>query len=117
MRDKGEHMSTDVPVTPEQSPTDSAQARIEEIRAIVQKIPNFVIPTSKGAGRRLARTASVPKKFVELTAVAVRNSATLVRPSGQDLAQDRDLASFAQAYPAVADDLEAQPHFTPPRIP
>ncbi len=104
-------MSTEVPVSPEQSHTDSAQARIEEIRAIVQKIPNLVIPTSKGASRRLNKTASVPKKFVELTAVAVRNNATLVRPSGQDLAQDRDLASYAEAYPAVADELEAQAHF------
>src|ERR1019366_6937300 len=111
MRDKGEHMSTEVLVPPEQSHTDSAQARIEEIRAIVQKIPNLVIPTSKGASRRLNKTASVPKKFVELTAVAVRNNATLVRPSGQDLAQDRDLASYAEAYPAVADELEAQAHF------
>ncbi len=104
-------MSTEVPVPPEQSHTDSAQARIEEIRAIVQKIPNIVIPTSARDGRRLVPTASVPKKFVELTAVAVRNSAPLVRPSGQDLAQDRDLASFAEAYPAVADELEAQAHF------
>lgn len=104
-------MSTEVPVTPEQSHTDSAQARIEEIRAIVQKIPNFVIPTSKGAGRRLARTASVPKKFVELTAVAVRNNAPLVLPSGQDLAQDQDLTSYAEAYLPVADELEAQAHF------
>ena len=104
-------MSTEVPVTPEQSHTDSAQARIEEIRAIVQKIPNFVIPTSKGAGRRLARTASVPKKFVELTAVAVRNNAPLVLPSGQDLAQDQDRTSYAEAYLPVADELEAQAHF------
>src|SRR5712672_2248966 len=108
MRDKGEHMSTEVPITPEQSHTDSAQARIEEIRAIVQKIPNIVIPTSARDGRRLVPTASIPKKFVELTAVAVRNNAPLVRPSGQDLAQDRDLASYAEAYPAVADELEAQ---------
>ena len=77
----------------------------------MQKIPNIVIPTSARDGRRLVPTASVPKKFVELTAVAVRNNAPLVRPSGQDLAQDRDLASYAEAYPAVADELEAQAHF------
>jgi len=104
-------LSTEVPVTPEQSHTDSAQARIEEIRAIVQKIPNLVIPTSKGAGQRLIATASVPKKFVELTAVAVRNSAPLVRQSGQDLEQDRDRTSYAEAYAPVADELEAQAHF------
>ena len=104
-------MSTEVPVPSEQSHTDSAQARIEEIRAIVQKIPNLVIPTSKGAGQRLIATASVPKKFVELTAVAVRNNAPLVLPTGQDLAQDRDRTSYAEAYAAVADELEAQAHF------
>jgi hypothetical protein len=106
-------MSTvnEVPVAPEQSHTDSAQARIEEIRAVREKIPNLVIPTSKGAGRRLASTASVPKRFVELTAVAVRNNATLVRSAGQDLAQDRDLTSYAEAYAPVADELEALAHF------
>ena len=104
-------MSSEVRVSSEQSHTDSAQARIEEILAIGQKIPNLVIPTSKGAGQRIARTASVPRKFVELTAVAVRNNATLVRPSGQDLAQDQDLTSYAEAYAPVADQLEALAHF------
>jgi hypothetical protein len=101
----------EVSVTPEQSHTDSAQARIEEIRALRQKIPNLVIPTSKDAGRRLVVTASVPKQFVELTAVAVRNNAMLVRSAGQDLAQDRDLTSYAEAYAPVADELEALAHF------
>jgi hypothetical protein len=106
-------MSTagEVPVTAEQSHADSAQARIEEIRAMRQKIPNLVIPTTKGAGRRLVPTASVPKRFVELTAVAVRNNATLVRSTGQDLAQDRDLTSYAEAYAPLADELEALAHF------
>jgi hypothetical protein len=101
----------EVPVVPEQSHTDSAQARIEEIRTMREKIPNLVIPTSKKAGRQLTNTASVPKVFVELTTVAVKNNATLVRPAGQDLAQDRDLASFADAYAPVADELEALAHF------
>lgn len=100
-----------VPVTSEQSHSDSAQARIEEIRAMRQKIPNLVIPTSRGAGRRLSVTASVPKPFVELTTVAVKNNPMLVRPAGQDLAQDRDLTSYADAYAPVADELEALAHF------
>src|SRR2546423_12259744 len=99
----------EVPVT--QSHADSAQARIEEIRALRQKIPNLVIPTSKDAGRRIVAIAAVPKQFVELTAVAVRNNATLVRSAGQDLARDRDLTSYAEAYGPVADELEALAHF------
>jgi hypothetical protein len=100
-----------VPVTPEQSHIDSAQARIEEIRAMRQKIPNLVIPTSKSAGRRIAMSSSVPKPFVELTTVAVKNNPTLVRPAGQNLEQDRDLTSYADAYAPVADELEALAHF------
>jgi hypothetical protein len=104
-------IANEVPVTPGQSYADSAQARIEDVRVMRQKIPNLVIPTSKGAGRRLVTTASVPKKFVDLTAVAVRNNATLVRSSGQDLEQDRDLTDFAEAYGPVADELEVLAHF------
>jgi hypothetical protein len=33
------------------------------------------------------------------------------RSAGQDLAQDRDLASYAEAYAPVADELEALAHF------
>jgi hypothetical protein len=108
---KEDTMSNEVPVSSEQSHTDSAQARIEEIRVMREKIPNLKIPTSRKAGRQLATTASLPKKFVELTAVAVRNNATLVRPSGQDLVQDQDLTNYADAYGPVADELEALAHF------
>jgi hypothetical protein len=76
-----------------------------------QRIPNFVIPASNKAGQRLAAAASVPKEFIELAAVAVKNSATLVRASGADPVQLRDLMSFAEAYAPVADELEALAHF------
>ena len=102
---------SETPITPEQSHVDSALERIQEIRAMRQKIPNLVIPASKGAGRRLVRTASVPKEFVELTAVAVKTNATLERPVGQNLAKDRELTSYAEAYDPVADELEALAHF------
>jgi hypothetical protein len=52
------------------------------------KIPNLVIPESKKAGSRLANAASVPKVFVDLTAMAVKSNTRLVRASGQDLAQE-----------------------------
>ena len=52
--------------------SEAAQARVEEIRAMRDKFPNFVIPASKGAGQRLSKAASVPEPFVELSAVAVK---------------------------------------------
>jgi hypothetical protein len=76
-----------------------------------QRIPNFVIPESKKATQRLSTAASVPKEFIELAAVAVKNSAMLVRGSGVDPAQIRDFVSFAEAYAPVADELEALAHF------
>ncbi|HEV7485244.1 MAG TPA: hypothetical protein VGQ65_06140 [Thermoanaerobaculia bacterium] len=93
------------------SHTDGAQACVEDIRAMRQRIPNFVIPDSKNAGRRLAGVASLPQQFIELAAVAVKNSAMLVRGSGADPMQLRDLMSFAEAYAPVADELEALAHF------
>jgi hypothetical protein len=76
-----------------------------------QRIPNFVIPASSIAIRRLVVVASLPPAFIELAAVAVTNSATLVRGSGTDPAQIRNLMSFAEAYAPLADELEALAHF------
>jgi hypothetical protein len=104
-------VSTQIEVLKETSHTDGAQACVEDIRAMRQRIPNFVIPESKNAGRRLATVASIPQEFVELAAVAVKNSATLVRGSGADPVQLRDLMNFAEAYAPLADELEALAHF------
>jgi hypothetical protein len=103
-------VSTQIEVTKETSHTDGAQACVEDIRAMRQRIPNFVIPESKSARRRLASAASVPHEFIELAAVAVKNSAMLVR-AGTDAAQIRDWMSFAEAYAPLADELEALAHF------
>jgi hypothetical protein len=94
-----------------QSYTGSAQARVDEIRAMRQLIPNFVIPASTGATRSLSTAASLPEQFIELALIAVRNSPALVRGSSVDPAQIRDLMSFAQAYGPVADELEALAQF------
>ena len=91
--------------------SDAAQARVDEVRAIRQQIPNFVIPTTPGERRRLAKAAAVPSQFVELTAVAVKNSPALVRGGASDPAQLRDLMSYAEAYEPLADELEALAHF------
>ncbi len=74
-------MSTqnEVPVSPEPSYTDGAQALVGDVRAMRDRIPNFVIPDSKGASRKLVSAATVPPPFIELTAVAVKNSDRLTR--------------------------------------
>jgi hypothetical protein len=94
-----------------QSYIDSAQARVDEIRAMRQLIPNFVIPASTSATRSLATAASLPQQFMEFAVVAVKNNAALVRGSGVDPAQLRDLMSFAEAYGPVAAELEALAQF------
>jgi hypothetical protein len=96
---------------PQTSYTDGAQAFVEEIRAMRQRIPFFVIPASSDANRRINSAASVPQPFIEQAAMAVKNSATLVRGGGADPAQLRDLLSYADAYAPVADELEALAHF------
>src|SRR5258708_948969 len=96
---------------PQTSYTDGAQACVEEIRAMRQRIPYFVIPASSDAHRRINAAASVPQQFVELAAVAVKNSVSLVRGDGAEPAQLRDLMSFAEAYAPLADELEAFAHF------
>jgi len=103
-------MSTqnDIPATPSPAThTDAAQALVEQTRAMRQQIPNFAVPTSSKEVSRLISNASVPPEFVELSAVAVKNSLPLVRGGDADPAQTRDLMSFAEAYGPLADELEA----------
>jgi hypothetical protein len=90
--------------------TEAAQARVDELRAMRETIPNFTIPLSSREGQRLATVASVPPEFVELAAMVVKNTDVLaggwVEADGM-----RDLVSFAGAYDPVADELEAMGHF------
>jgi hypothetical protein len=95
----------------EQSHTDSAQARMEELRAFRRAIPNFIIPTSKNETQRLSSAASVPPQFVETTSVAVKNSATLVRPTALTPEEIRGLMSYAESYTPVLDEVEALAQF------
>ena len=107
-------MSTinEVPVTNTQtSHADIAQARVAEVRAMRERIPDLVIPDSKSASQKLVSAATVPPLFIELTAVAVKNSEALVRKGGADPAQLRDLMSYAEAYEPLADELEALAQF------
>ena len=101
-----------VPVTtPQTSYRDAALAIIDDVRGLKERVPNFVIPESKAASQKLARAASVPQQFVDLTELAIRNNEELTRGgnSGQDLIHD--LSSYAGAFAPVADELEAMALF------
>ena len=102
----------EVPVTPPpESYLDTAQALIDDIRAIKQRIPNFVVPESSNAGRRLAAAASVPPQFVDLVALAIRNNEELTRGGNSGSARMRDRSSFADAFATVGDEFEAMALF------
>ena len=88
-----------------------AQARIEELRAMRQAIPNFTIPTSPDATQRLSTAASLPPEFVQTATVALRNSTALTRVGGVHSSAIGDWMSFAEAYLGVADEHEANAHF------
>jgi hypothetical protein len=107
-------MSTEK-VTPEidtpTSHTAEVQARVDEIRAMRLKIPNFTIPESKRARQQIFGVASLPPAFIERAAVAIANSASLVRPGSADPERIRDLMSFSEAYDALANELESMASF------
>jgi len=87
--------------------SENAQALVEEVRAMRQKIPNLVFPTVKGESRRFSAAAAVPPELIELTSVAVKNNVALVRGGRPEPEVLRDLADFADAYSPFADELEA----------
>jgi hypothetical protein len=105
-------VNTDVPVTTPQIPhQEAADALIDDIRALKERVPNFVVPESKNAGRQIASAASVPPEFVDRAALAVRNHEELTRGGNLGLTKIRDLMDYADAYDPVADELEAMAHF------
>ena len=95
----------------EQSHVDTAQARMQELRAMRLVIPNFVIPSTKNETKRMTSAASVPPQFVETTTVALKNSTTMVRPGALSPEEVRGLMSYAEAYGPLADEAEALAHF------
>ena len=90
---------------------EGAMSLIDDIRALKQRVPNFVVPESKKAHGQLVAAASVPAQFVDLAALAVRNHEVLTRGGNFGLAQIRDRMSYAEAYGPVADELEAMALF------
>ena len=97
--------------SPQTSHTATVQERIDEIRAMRQKIPNFTIPESRRAKRQIITVASLPPAFIERAAVAITNSASLVRAGAVDPERIRDLMSYSDAYESLADELEAMASF------
>ena len=107
-------MSTEAAVEPTVEPinhTLEAQARVDELRAMRQVIPNFTIPTSLDANQRLNTVASLPPEFIQSAALAMHNSQALARVGGVNAFAIRDWMSFADAYDGVADEHEANAHF------
>src|SRR3954469_11174512 len=105
-------IENEVPVTtPATSHKDAAAAIIDEIRGLKDRIPRFVIPESRAARRRLARAASVPLQFIDLTSMATRNNEDLARGGNSGPDQIKDLTSYAEAYGPLADELEAMALF------
>jgi len=100
-----------VPETGPLSHTAAAQELIAEIRATRQKIPNFTIPDSLRAKQSIAGVAAIPPPFVERAMVAISNSPALVRQGAPEPERIRDLMSYAAAYDAYADELEAMASF------
>ncbi len=98
-------------VTSANSHTESAQARLQELRQTRALIPHLVIPESAKDRVRMNNVASVPPEFVELTTVAVANETSLVRGDAATPAEVRDLMSYAEAYGPYADELEAFAQF------
>ena len=91
--------------------SEAAQALITEIRALREKIPNFIVSTDKDARRKLAPAASVPADFVERMAVAAETNAALAGKEKIDPVQARDLMAYAEAFGPLADEVEALVNF------
>src|SRR5258706_16437091 len=89
--------------------SETAQTRLQELYAMREQIPNFVILVD--GARPLASVASLPPEFIELVSVATKNSAPLVRAGATNPDEARDVMSFADAYSPLADELEAMAQF------
>jgi hypothetical protein len=90
---------------------EAAQALVEELRRMREKIPHFAIPTPKRGRATLVSAATVPPEFIEVTTVARTNNAALSRGNAMTPAEGRDLLAYAEAYGPVADEFEAMGQF------
>ncbi|HEX7151313.1 MAG TPA: hypothetical protein VF618_07475 [Thermoanaerobaculia bacterium] len=109
-------VSTEVPVAVEIEPlptiyTAEAQARLDELRQLRDRIPHFVIPAFAGETKSMNSVASVPPQFIELTAVALANREAFADLQVGTPAEMRDLLQYAEAFEPLADEFEAMAQF------
>lgn len=90
--------------------TVAAQARIQDVRAMRETIPEFAVPGSKAEATRIVRAASVPPEFVELAITALAHSPDLRRETSNPN-RARDRMDYADAYSPLVDELEATAQF------
>jgi hypothetical protein len=90
---------------------ETAQAHMEQLIAMRESIPHFVIPTTKNEARRLSRAASVPPEFVECSASMTTHNPELARGGAADPNRTRGLMAYADAYDGVVNELEALTQF------
>jgi len=86
---------------------ETAHEVLEDLRALKQKIPNLVVPVTKGERRKLAPAAAVPADFVERMAVAVETDSRLVRGGGLTPQETRTMMSYVESFGPLADEMEA----------
>jgi len=90
--------------------TESAAARLQQLRAMRDTIPNFVIPKDAKSIQRMSSAASVSPEFVHLGAVVAQKAEGL-GIGGPKAERMRDRLAFADAFGPVADEFEAMGHF------
>src|SRR5947209_1911835 len=90
---------------------EAAQARIEEIHAMRKQIPDLDIPVPQATNRALVAAGSVPSEFIEAAANSRTVTPELLHGAAVPPDKLRELVSFANAYDAVADQLEGLARF------
>lgn len=79
---------------------------LAKLRKIASDIPGYRAPVTATEMRALVRNSTVPREFVEETAVAVEATPRLHDASGFDYDDARDGEAWADAYDIVANEME-----------
>jgi hypothetical protein len=90
--------------------SEAAMNHIQQLRTWRETIPNFAVPATMAEAKRLTARASIPPEFVDVATTAITTNPELARPSAAPEVL-RDLMDYAEAYTAVADELEVTTQF------